>query len=59
MRSGGFLPYEPALRPDQAASSVMTSCLVITQADMNIIELRPWPFASISPKSGSIAALAK
>jgi MFS family permease len=31
---------------------------VSTQADINVIELRPSPLASISPKSGSIAAQA-
>ena len=30
-----------------------------THADMNIIELRPRPLASISPRRGSMAALAK
>ena len=59
MSSSGFLPQDPAFRPDQEASKVMTSCVVTTHADMNIIELRPCPLASISPKSGSIAALAK
>src|ERR1700691_3598035 len=59
IRSSGFRPHEPALRPDQAAIMVMTSCVVTTHADMNIIEARPWPFASISPRSGNIAAFAK
>ena len=37
----------------------MTSWVVTTHADMNSIELRPLPLASISPRRGSIAALAK
>ena len=37
----------------------MTSWVVTTHADMKSIELRPRPLASISPRSGSIAALAK
>jgi hypothetical protein len=41
MRSSGFLPHDPAFRPDQEASTVMTNCVVTTQADINIIELRP------------------
>lgn len=57
--SNGFLPHDPAFFPDQEAIRVMTSCVVTTQADMNIIELRPCPLASISPSSGSMAALAK
>ena len=32
--------------------------VVTTQADMNIMEVRPLPFASISPSRGSMAALA-
>src|ERR1017187_7917289 len=52
MSSSGFLPQVPAFRPDQEASNVMTSCVVTTHADMNIL-------ASISPNSGSIAAFAK
>ena len=41
MSCSGFLPHDPAFRPDQEASNVMTSCVVTTHADMNIIELRP------------------
>jgi hypothetical protein len=59
MSNSGFLPHVPAFRPAQEASTVMTSCVVTTHADMNIIELRPRPLASISPRSGSIAAFAK
>ena len=55
----GFRPQIPAIRPDQDASSVTTSWVVITHADMKSIELRPRPLASISPSSGSIAAFAK
>jgi hypothetical protein len=55
----GFLPHDPALRPDHEASTVTTSCVVTTHADINSIELRPLPLASISPRSGSIAAFAK
>ena len=59
MSNSGFLPQVPALRPAHAASKVMTNCVVTTQADMNIIEPRPLPLASISPNSGNMAALAK
>ena len=59
MSSSGFLPHSPALRPDQEAINAMTNCVVTTQADMNSIEFRPWPLASISPSSGSMAAFAK
>jgi len=38
---------------------MMTSCVVTTHADMNIIDLRPCPFASLSPSSGNMAAFAK
>jgi hypothetical protein len=41
MSSSGFLPQAPALRPDQDEITVMVSWVVTTQADMNIIELRP------------------
>jgi hypothetical protein len=41
MSSSGFLPHEPAFRPDQEAINVMTNWVVTTHADMNIIELRP------------------
>ena len=57
--SSGFRPHEPAFRPDQEAINAMTNCVVMTQADINSIEFRPWPLASISPRSGSMAALAK
>jgi hypothetical protein len=59
MSKSGFLPHDPALRPAQEASSVMTNWVVTTREDMNIMELRPWPLASISPRSGKMAALAK
>ena len=47
------------MRPVHEAISVITSCVVTTHAAMNIIENRPLPVASISPSSGSMAALAK
>ena len=59
MSNSGLLPHVPAFRPDQEAIDAMTSCVVTTHADMNIIEFRPLPLASISPNSGSSAALAK
>jgi hypothetical protein len=59
MSNSGFLPHVPAFRPAQEASNVTTNCVVTTHADVNIIEFRPRPLASISPRSGSIAALAK
>ena len=37
----GLRPHCRALMPDQEASSVTTTCVVTTQADMNIIDVRP------------------
>lgn len=59
MSSSGFLPHDAAAQPAHPASNVIVNWVVTTQPDMNIIELRPLPLASISPSSGSIAALAK
>jgi len=45
--------------PEHDANNVTTIWVVMTQADMNIIEARPCPLESISPSSGNIAAFAK
>src|ERR1700728_1068889 len=42
-----FRPHCRALMLDHEANSVTTTCVVITQTDMNILEDRPWPLKSI------------
>lgn len=54
MSNSGFPPQIPAFRPTHTASNAMTICVVITHADINIMELTRLPLAINSPNSEGI-----
>ena len=55
----GFLPSFSANRPEGQANAVITACVTTTHPIMNSGAVLALPAESISPTSGSIAALAK